>query len=97
MSKLIEEADLSYDASGDNVNATDPEYFDAESVEGLTEDELTDDFLLELHSLVGIDAVNEFGFALKKYNPDMFDIYVEKLFEYYLKRQKDLPRTVEFE
>jgi len=44
-----------------------------------------------------VDAVNEFGFALKKYNPDMFDIYVEKLFEYYLKRQKDLPRTVEFE
>jgi hypothetical protein len=61
---------------------------DPKAVKSFTEEDFTYEFFLDLHCLVAIDAVTEFGYALKEHKPELLPTYIVKLCEYYIQRNK---------
>jgi len=57
--------------------------FDHVDLNEFTENDFTHEFYLDLHLLVGIDAVTEFGLLLKEKKPSLYFEYLVRLQEYY--------------
>lgn len=73
MSKLIEQEDLSYGANNDSFDTKKHKMFTT------TEGEFTIEFIDELHSLVGVDAVSEFYNQLCEEQPERIDEYKKSI------------------
>lgn len=64
-------------------------HFDHVNVSSFTAEDFTPDLLIELHQLVGIDAVTEFGELLKEKRPDLYFEYLVRLQEYYWSQREN--------
>jgi hypothetical protein len=64
-------------------------HFDNVNLNEFTENDFTHEFYLDLHSLVGIDAVTEFGLLLKEKKPSLCFEYLVRLQEYYWRVRND--------
>lgn len=58
-------------------------HFDHVDVSSFTADDFTEQLIAELASLMGIDAITEFGELLKEKRPDLYFEYLVRLQEYY--------------
>lgn len=63
--------------------------FDVNSFQELVKDDFTDEFIFDLHRLVGVDAVTEFGEILQQEREDLFPEYLNALRKYYDKRREE--------
>lgn len=68
-------------SSGDN-------HFDHVDLSTWTADDFTMDFIESLHTLVGVDAVTEFGKLLRRDRTDLYFEYLVRLQEYYWKQNE---------
>lgn len=64
-------------------------HFEHVDVSSFTVDDFTPDLLIELHQLVGVDAVTEFGELLKEKRPDLYFYYLVRLQEYYWSQKEN--------
>lgn len=60
-----------------------------DQIDSWNKEDLTMEFIGDLHGIVGVDAVEEFGSCLKKERPDLFFPFLVRLQEYYWKRETD--------
>ena len=70
-------------------------HFEHVDVSSFTADDFTPDLLIELHQLVGVDAVTEFGELLKEKRPDLYFEYLVRLQKYYWS-QKENENAIDF-
>lgn len=64
--------------------------FDHIDANQFTASDFTDEFIKDLHTLVGVDAVTKFGELLEKHNPELFFYYLVRLQEYYWNQEENI-------
>ena len=65
-------------------------HFEHVDTDTFTTEDFTADFIGELASLVGVDAIGEFGRLLEEKRPDLYDPFVESVLRYFIEQDLKL-------
>ena len=65
-------------------------HFEHVDTDTFTTEDFTTDFIGDLASLVGVDAIGEFGRLLEEKRPDLYDPFVESVLRYFIEQDLKL-------